>query len=92
MPLLDTKTLKGAMLTLPGWRVEAGALRRSLEFPDFREAIQFVSLVAEMAERAKHHPDIDIRYNRLEFTLMSHDAGGITDRDIALAGEIEAAL
>lgn len=92
MPLLDTKTLKEAMLTLPAWRVEAGALRRSLEFPDFREAIQFVSLVAEMAERAKHHPDIDIRYNRLEFTLVSHDAGGVTDRDIALAGEIEAAL
>lgn len=92
MPLLDEKTLKEAMRKLPGWRVEAGALRRSIEFPDFPQAIHFVTLVAGMAERARHHPDIDIRYNRIEFTLVSHDAGGITERDIALAGEIEAAI
>ena len=92
MPLLDEKTLKEAMRKLPDWRVEAGTLRRSIEFPDFPQAIHFVTLVAGMAERARHHPDIDIRYNRIEFTLVSHDAGGITERDIALAGEIEAAI
>ena len=55
----------------------------------FPEAIGFVNRVADAAERANHHPDIDIRYTKLIFTLSTHDAGGITQKDLDLAGEIE---
>lgn len=92
MAVLSMTRLKHTMLSLPGWHVEAGKLLCNLEFADFCAAMEFVSQVAAMAERANHHPDIDIRYNKVKFSLVSHDEGGITDRDIALASEIEAAF
>jgi 4a-hydroxytetrahydrobiopterin dehydratase len=74
----------------PMWRLQQGKLVRELTFKDFVAAMMFVNRVAELAEAAGHHPDIDIRYNRVLLGLVSHDAGGITARDAALAGEIDA--
>lgn len=73
---------------LPAWSVRQGSLVREWKFPDFNEAMLFVNRVAALAERANHHPDIDIRYNRVLLSLVSHDAGGITVRDVGLAREL----
>lgn len=71
----------------PAWVLRNGALARDWTFADFTEAMLFVNRVASIAERANHHPDIDIRYNRVTLALVSHDSGGITVRDTAFARE-----
>jgi 4a-hydroxytetrahydrobiopterin dehydratase len=73
------------MRALPAWKVEAGELTRTFLFEDFRAAIRFVNRIAEVAEEAGHHPDIDIRYNRVRLGLTTHDAGGLTAKDFDLA-------
>jgi 4a-hydroxytetrahydrobiopterin dehydratase len=70
---------------LPGWRIEEGELVRTFSFEDFSAALAFVNRVGEQAERAGHHPDIDIRYNRVRLSLVTHDAGGLTAKDFDLA-------
>ncbi len=70
---------------LPGWKIEAGELAKSFAFKDFREALAFVNRVGEAAESAGHHPDIDIRYSRVRLALITHDAGGLTEKDFDLA-------
>ncbi len=89
MPLLDDKTIVSKLQSLPRWKLDGGELVRRCEFTNFVEAMQFVNSVAEMAEGAGHHPDIDIRYNKVRLALMSHDAGGLTDRDFDLAAAID---
>jgi 4a-hydroxytetrahydrobiopterin dehydratase len=73
----------------PGWKLESGKLVREWTFSDFVEAMAFVNRVAALAENAGHHPDIDIRYNRVLLGLISHDAGGITRRDVTMAMRID---
>jgi 4a-hydroxytetrahydrobiopterin dehydratase len=73
---------------MPGWKVDAGELVKTFSFKDFREAIAFVNRVGEAAESAGHHPDIDIRYNRVRLALITHDAGGLTEKDFNLASAI----
>lgn len=85
---LTSAELERVPQELPGWRVRAGKLEREWTFPDFNEAMLFVNRVAAVAERSNHHPDIDIRYDRVLLGLVSHDAGGITARDAALAREL----
>ncbi len=92
MPILSDAEVSAALSTLPGWALDSGELRRAFGFQDFRESMSFVNSVAALAERAGHRPDIDIRYNKVQLALSSHDAGGITEKDTALAGEIEALL
>ncbi|MBI4497886.1 MAG: 4a-hydroxytetrahydrobiopterin dehydratase [Chloroflexi bacterium] len=77
---------------LPGWSVQPNALHKEYHFPDFTAAMDFVNRVAGLAEAANHHPDITIRWNRVTLTLTSHDAGGVTERDLNLAYQIEAAV
>jgi 4a-hydroxytetrahydrobiopterin dehydratase len=72
----------------PEWALEEGMLVHNWTFADFVEAMAFVNRVAQLAEQANHHPDIDVRYNRVKLALVSHDAGGITARDAALAGQL----
>jgi 4a-hydroxytetrahydrobiopterin dehydratase len=72
----------------PEWRLQGGKLAREWTFKDFPAAMAFVNRVAAIAEAAGHHPDIDIRYNRVLLTLVSHDAGGITERDTDMAKRI----
>jgi 4a-hydroxytetrahydrobiopterin dehydratase len=74
---------------LPGWARRAETLTKSFRFATFPEAIAFVTRVADAAERANHHPDIDIRHTKVTCALSTQDAGGITEKDLALAREIE---
>lgn len=72
----------------PNWKLHEGKLVREWTFSNFVEAVAFVNRVAPLAEAAGHHPDIDIRYNRVLLSLVSHDAGGITERDAAMATQL----
>ena len=67
------------------WALVNGEMTREWTFSGFPESIAFVNKVAELAEAAGHHPDIDIRYNRVRLALVTHDAGGITEKDTGLA-------
>jgi 4a-hydroxytetrahydrobiopterin dehydratase len=88
MPKLTHEALKTALNSLPDWHLDGGKLVRDYKFPGFIEAMAFVNQVAEIAESANHHPDIDIRYNEVRLGLISHDSGGVTSRDINLATRI----
>jgi 4a-hydroxytetrahydrobiopterin dehydratase len=88
MAALSASEITEKLATIPTWRLENGALTQNFVFTDFREAMSFVNSLAAVAERAGHHPDIDIRYNKVNLALSSHDAGGITEKDFALATEI----
>jgi 4a-hydroxytetrahydrobiopterin dehydratase len=85
MPVLGERIVASKMKFIPSWTLEGGELVRHFQFDNFVEAMHFVNSVAEMAEGAGHHPDIDIRYNKVRLALMSHDAGGLTERDFDLA-------
>jgi len=76
----------------PEWILKDGKLVREWIFSDFPAAIAFVNRIAAIAEDAGHHPDIDIRYNHVTLALISHDAGGITERDATMAARITAEL
>ena len=78
-----------ALRDLPGWSVKAGALTKIYEHKSFPEAIVFVSAVGHLAEIANHHPDIDIRYSNITLALVTHDQGGITEKDVQLARRVE---
>ena len=86
---LNAAELEEALRTHPEWNLDGGKLVRKWAFKDFVEAMAFVNRVAAVAEAAGHHPDIDIRYNQVVLGLISHDAGGITKRDAAMAGRID---
>jgi 4a-hydroxytetrahydrobiopterin dehydratase len=73
--------------SLPGWKIENGELVKTFAFKDFREALAFVNRTGEVAEAAGHHPDIDIRYNKVRLALVTHDAGGLTEKDFDLAAK-----
>jgi 4a-hydroxytetrahydrobiopterin dehydratase len=92
MPVFSADQTQKSLLEIPDWNLEEGAIARLFAFTDFREAMSFVNSVALVAERASHHPDIDIRYNKVRLALSSHDAGGITEKDFAVAKEIGAIL
>lgn len=72
-----------------GWQERDEALEREFEFPSFPDAIAFVNRVAELAEAEDHHPDIAVSYRRVTLRWTTHSAGGITDRDRALAAETD---
>jgi 4a-hydroxytetrahydrobiopterin dehydratase len=88
MAILSGAELEQAIRPLSGWTLERGELVQEWTFKNFPAAIHFVNQVAPLAEAAGHHPDIDIRYNRVRLALVSHDAGGITERDISMAKRI----
>jgi 4a-hydroxytetrahydrobiopterin dehydratase len=71
------------------WQREGDTIVREWKVADFAEAMGFVNRVAEAAEAADHHPDIDIRYTTLTFTLSTHSEGGLTAKDVELAGKID---
>lgn len=85
---LSETEIEGVLREYPGWKLLEGKLAREWVFSDFVDAMKFVNRVAALAEEAGHHPDIDVRYNRVVLGLISHDAGGITERDAAMAGRI----
>jgi 4a-hydroxytetrahydrobiopterin dehydratase len=89
-PLSDIE-IQRALGTLNGWARRGDALVKTCQFATFPDAIAFVARVADVAEELGHHPDIDIRYTRVVFSLSTHDAGGITAKDFELARRIDAA-
>ncbi len=88
MARLSDAQIQEALGRLSGWQQQDNAIERTFEFSGFAEAMNFVNQVAALAEQANHHPDISINYNRVKLVLTSHDSGGVTERDIALAGRI----
>ena len=88
MKALSDAELQDQLPHLSQWRLFDGKLLQDREFPDFVQAMRFVNDVAALAEQQGHHPDIDIRYNRVRLGLVTHDAGGITARDTEMAAEV----
>ncbi len=89
MSTLSAVDVTERLKSLPGWRLEGKEIVRTFEFPDFAAAMRFVNAVAEQAESAGHHPDIDVRYNKVKLALSSHDAGGLTERDMKMAEKLK---
>ena len=89
MPAFSAAEVAFHLCALPDWKVDAGELARTFLFENFRAALRFVNQVAELAEEAGHHPDIDIRYNRVRLGLATHDTGGLTAKDFDLAAHID---
>ncbi len=89
MPLLSKDRVSNELKTLKGWALVGTEIRKTFELKDFVRAMGFVNSVALLAEKANHHPDIDIRWNKVTLTLSTHSAGGLTEKDFGLAKEIE---
>jgi 4a-hydroxytetrahydrobiopterin dehydratase len=86
--VLSPEQVAAALRELPGWELREGKLHCALAFADFGEAFAFMTRVALEAEKADHHPDWSNVWNRVAISLWTHDAGGITARDVALAKRI----
>ena len=91
MALLDDTEIRRGLDDLEGWTREGDAIRKTYTLDSFPEAIAFVHRIAELAERANHHPDIDIRFDRVGCSLSTHSEGGLTRRDFDLARQLDAA-
>ncbi|TDU03528.1 4a-hydroxytetrahydrobiopterin dehydratase [Streptomyces sp. 846.5] len=89
---LSDEQIADGLKAVPHWHREGDALLRTLQAPDFPTAIGMVVAVGEAAEAMDHHPDIDIRWRTLHFSLSTHDAGGITALDLRLAAVIDSAI
>ena len=89
MAKLTDQEVQSLLTTMHGWRSLGDAIHKEFTFRGFRGAISFVNRVAELANAAAHHPDLEIHYNRVVVSLTTHDAGGVTDEDLALAAVIE---
>ena len=87
--ILSDITIQRELGALHGWSRRGDVLTRTYQFRNFPESMRFVNRVADAAEAADHHPDIDIRYSKVTLTLSTHSAGGITEKDIALAKAID---
>ena len=85
MPKLSSVKIASLLGNRPDWQIESGELTKTFTFKNFSAALAFVNRVGERAEEAGHHPDIDIRYNRVRLALVTHDAGGLTAKDFNLA-------
>src|SRR5437868_15401071 len=86
--LMKADELKARLKKIPEWELEKKHIERTFEFDDFADAIDFVNAVAEVAEDEEHHPDIDIRYNKVRLILSTHSNGRLTELDVALAARI----
>ncbi len=86
---LDTAQIRTALASVKNWRKKGRTLTQTYLFKDFPAAIHFVNAAARLAEKAWHHPDIDIRWNKVTLTLTTHDAGGLTKKDFALAKQFD---
>ena len=87
--LLKPEELSARLPTIPEWTLDGNQITRTFKFGSFRAAIKFVNQLAGIAEDARHHPDIDIRYNRVVLHLTTHDAGGLTDLDFQVAHRLD---
>jgi 4a-hydroxytetrahydrobiopterin dehydratase len=88
---MDESRIGLALAELPDWKRNGQIISRTFEFEDFPVAMKFVNAVAALAEQAQHHPDIDVRWNKVTLALTTHDAGGLTEKDFAMARECDSA-
>lgn len=89
MSLLPDHEVESFVDTHPDWSWADTEITRTFEFSDFNESVGFVTRVAMEAEKANHHPDIDVRWNKVTLTLSSHSEGGLTQKDLDLADTAE---
>lgn len=90
MVKLTDAEVQSKLQTLPGWTLQNGEITCTYQVKDFRVALLFVNAVGLLAEAAEHHPDITIKYNKITFALVTHDANGLTEKDFNLAQQISA--
>lgn len=86
---LSPEELSKALEGIAGWEILEKEIQKTFEFEDFKGALDFVNKVGALAEEANHHPEIEINYNKVEIELSTHTAGGITQKDMDLAKQIE---
>ncbi|MEY4608759.1 MAG: hypothetical protein RL625_976 [Gemmatimonadota bacterium] len=89
LPVLADHEIDRRLATLADWMRQGDAITRTFTFDGFPEATAFVQRLVEPAEAMNHHPDVDVRYNRVIVTLSTHDSGGLTANDFALAARID---
>lgn len=87
--LLEPEAVQRLLAEVPDWKLEGNTIARTFQFENFLLAIDFVNKVANEAESMNHHPDIDIRWNKVKLELATHSAGGLTDIDFTLARKID---
>ncbi|MEO8422313.1 MAG: 4a-hydroxytetrahydrobiopterin dehydratase [Actinomycetota bacterium] len=93
MPKLSDEDIRAAVAAdLPGWEFDGDAIHREFVFKGFMAAIAFIGRLATKAHEARHHPDLENHYNRVLVSLSTHDEGGVTEHDIALARAIESVV
>lgn len=89
MTKLKASQIKQALAKVPFWKKKGTVISRTFVFKDFPAAIKFVNKAAVLAEKAWHHPDIDIRWNKVTLALTTHDQGGLTENDFKLAAKFD---
>ena len=89
MPPFPDDEIRTGLADLPGWERRDDEIEKTYELPSFPDAIAFVTRVGFLAEKADHHPDLDVRWRKVRVKLSTHSEGGITDKDLALARKIE---
>ena len=89
MPALTAKQVSLHLKAVPCWSKRAQTILRTFEFDGFLEGIAFVNRIAKKAQRMNHHPDIEIQFNKVTLKLTTHDEGGITEKDFALARQCD---
>ncbi len=90
--LLSKEEIARQLKKIPEWDLDGSRIVRTLEFDGFEESVEFVNDVADIAERHGHHPDIDIRYDKVVLAITTHSADGLTEEDFLLAGAIDHAI
>ena len=91
MPKLTSTQIKEGLAAVPEWKKRAATISRTYQFKDFVAALKFVNRIGTLAEKAWHHPDIDIRWNKVTLALTTHDQGGLTEKDFQLARQFDKA-
>src|ERR1035437_4093629 len=92
MPALTAAQVRLHLKAVPNWSKRAQTILRTFKFEGFLQTINFVKRIARKAQKANHHPDIDIRFNKVTLTLSTHDEGGITEKDFSLARQCDEVL
>ena len=87
--LLRPEAVENLLGEVPSWKLRENSIERTFKFSGFQEAIDFVNRVAQEAENMNHHPDIDIRWNKVKLVLSTHSAGGLTNNDFMLATKLD---
>ena len=89
MAKLNLAQIKGSLGKVPNWRKKGSTITRTYQFKDFAAAMRFVTALAKLAEKAWHHPDVEISWNKVTLSLTTHDQGGLTEKDFDLAEKVD---